>query len=814
MASVSSNCISRVAMFYTPYARWHALKDAFENKRASQEEASALRCVTHYIPRFLSLPCVCLPNSYPSAYPLRPPNSTQLQHKAIVMVSFSLGTKKSTGKPVPSPLSSLSPPPFPSSTSSPPANSPADDNGSLLMSFDDVSVVAAGSARPASSPPRMPLSQRPSPYDFLGANDSAVDEEAMTHPRISHSPQQQQHQRQNEEHTDHLSHAFAEIGSGGSGESSYVFSTTNGVSPRLLTTQRVAYALNSPSTYTTRFTPSSTKSSASSFSSPSISSSSRSFFQISGGPMELAVSQPTIQNVALLHRMALIHKRKLCEEVEVRAEAACAALSASMREREEKEGGGGGAGGEGGREGGMANFGMTAPKAAWRETEGGGEGHLGKSLGGHFLQQQHRQHQHHQQQQQILRRQGSSISSSRSSSSRSSEEDAAPSHSHRPGALAGGRGGGGGTKPGVYEKKLSWALVDGPPTPSNHTQDPVPGKGGIEVREGGKVGGILSPEEPGSGWEMSKEPSLDMAVFRREGEKGREEVGGKKQQKKDEDDEDGGEGGHLFPKVEAGNGVMALSSLDEEGEDEDEDEDEDGGEGNRQSAPAKQPSLTTSTPPSSSSSAFSSLGPSSLPSSSSSTSPSSSSSPTPAPDPGVASRASVARRKRLSLDLRPDDIKNVQSQANVQAIAAQRYYAAEKAEKERNVKAAAADGGGVTGAGMEGGMVEGLVEKEELREAGLNSEVSRQGEGGGRGWNGEREGGMRGNTDRWNIRSGRIDVEGLFKISSSGIVFANDERHHHSPLVNREGGNQFIELMELGAGNGGAVFKVGRGGEG
>lgn len=67
---------------------------------------------------------------------------------------------------------------------------------------------------------------------------------------------------------------------------------------------------------------------------------------------------------------------------------------------------------------------------------------------------------------------------------------------------------------------------------------------------------------------------------------------------------------------------------------------------------------------------------------------------------------------------------------------------------------------------------------------------------------------MRGNPDRWNIRSGRIDVEGLFKISSSGIVFANDERHHHSPLVNRQGGNQFIELMELGAGNGGAVYKA------
>jgi len=69
---------------------------------------------------------------------------------------------------------------------------------------------------------------------------------------------------------------------------------------------------------------------------------------------------------------------------------------------------------------------------------------------------------------------------------------------------------------------------------------------------------------------------------------------------------------------------------------------------------------------------------------------------------------------------------------------------------------------------------------------------------------------MQSNPDRWNIKSGRIDVEGLFKISSTGIVFANDERHHHSPLINREGGNNFIELMELGAGNGGAVFKVSR----
>ncbi len=39
-----------------------------------------------------------------------------------------------------------------------------------------------------------------------------------------------------------------------------------------------------------------------------------------------------------------------------------------------------------------------------------------------------------------------------------------------------------------------------------------------------------------------------------------------------------------------------------------------------------------------------------------------------------------------------------------------------------------------------------------------------------------------------------------------GIVFANEERLHGAPL-NRNG-NNFIELMELGQGNGGAVFKA------
>jgi hypothetical protein len=34
--------------------------------------------------------------------------------------------------------------------------------------------------------------------------------------------------------------------------------------------------------------------------------------------MELAVAQPTIQNVALLHRMALVQRRTLHEEVQVR----------------------------------------------------------------------------------------------------------------------------------------------------------------------------------------------------------------------------------------------------------------------------------------------------------------------------------------------------------------------------------------------------------------------------------------------------------------------------------------------------------------
>ena len=42
---------------------------------------------------------------------------------------------------------------------------------------------------------------------------------------------------------------------------------------------------------------------------------------------------------------------------------------------------------------------------------------------------------------------------------------------------------------------------------------------------------------------------------------------------------------------------------------------------------------------------------------------------------------------------------------------------------------------------------------------------------------------------------------------TQGIVFANEERHHSAPLVNRNG-NNFIELMELGQGNGGAVFKA------
>lgn len=44
-------------------------------------------------------------------------------------------------------------------------------------------------------------------------------------------------------------------------------------------------------------------------------------------------------------------------------------------------------------------------------------------------------------------------------------------------------------------------------------------------------------------------------------------------------------------------------------------------------------------------------------------------------------------------------------------------------------------------------------------------------------------------------------------IMLQGIVFANEERHHAAPLVNRNG-NNFIELMELGQGNGGAVFKA------
>lgn len=89
----------------------------------------------------------------------------------------------------------------------------------------------------------------------------------------------------------------------------------------------------------------------------------RQVFTISGGAMELAVAQPTIQNVALLHRMALVQRRKLHEEVQVRQEA----LGITMG------GAGVGSAGGGGSDGPGPNLGMTTPKHALGLACGGEE---------------------------------------------------------------------------------------------------------------------------------------------------------------------------------------------------------------------------------------------------------------------------------------------------------------------------------------------------------------------------------------------------------------------------------------------------------
>lgn len=94
----------------------------------------------------------------------------------------------------------------------------------------------------------------------------------------------------------------------------------------------------------------------------------RQVFQISGGAMELAVAQPTIQNVALLHRMALVQRRKLHEEVQMRQEAMGLTC-------------GGGSGGLGAAVEGAAHavgfsLGMTTPKplsCGGEEEHGAGE---------------------------------------------------------------------------------------------------------------------------------------------------------------------------------------------------------------------------------------------------------------------------------------------------------------------------------------------------------------------------------------------------------------------------------------------------------
>jgi hypothetical protein len=187
--------------------------------------------------------------------------------------------------------------------------------------------------------------------------------------------------------------------------------------------------------------------------------------------------------------------------------------------------------------------------------------------------------------------------------------------------------------------------------------------------------------------------------------------------------------------------------------------------------------------------------------------------------PPPSQRASVGggRRKHLSLELKSDDLQRAmtrhQHQMSAQEVAAKLGAVVEgngeggEAERERG----------------EGLMLPGAAEADGLAPAIAISP------GGARGSAGA------GPADRWSIRSGRIDVDGLFKISSKvcivlvfdasilsscphlyltqnthqtqGIVFANEERHHSAPLVNRNG-NNFIELMELGQGNGGAVFKA------
>lgn len=679
---------------------------------------------------------------------------------------------KSGTKP-PKPLRSPSSSPTTAYPSPVTSQSSSTVDNSLLLSFDEEPVMIENSKHGCLQ--SFPESDRVPAHDFLGANDDTTEGgkspcNARVHPQkeeddyqqdfiIQEGPNQEQQQQQEGVHhhqenanMERLSQSLRDVGSGALG--------SNNSSPRLLTTQRVAHALNSPSLYTTRFTPSSKTSSAS--------STGRSFFQISGGPMELAVSQPTIQNVALLRRMALVQKRKLYEEVEARAEAANAAMTASMREREAREGEG--VFEEGKEDGSIpTNLGMTAPKVAWAGSQGIGMGecggnslHLGKSSGGQLfpLKQQHA----------AFGRQGSSNDSD------SPRLRALP---RQPDGLNVGLGHEKGVK-GRYEKKLSWAIPECPPTPTPHTQ-PAPDDF-TEIRKEM----LLPPEHPESGWEMSKEPSLDMAVFRH-GVNDEERT-----RKQEKEVQSPGANSEKATEGHSIAGIMpALSSLEEEDDDEDDQKDSQwkAKDVNEDSSIFKH--LPSTLPPDHSAlSSPNSCALSPLDSQASRLSP-------PTLDPAAASRASVARRKRLSLDLRPDDILKVRSHANVQAIAAQRYYAAEKEEKEKERLT------GVTGAGdgIDGTMSESVStlptpESDEL----ASQEVSER--------RGEKDDAIVSNADKWNIKSGRIDVEGLFKISSTGIVFANDERHHQSPLISKDGGNNFIELVELGAGNGGAVFKV------
>lgn len=88
---------------------------------------------------------------------------------------------------------------------------------------------------------------------------------------------------------------------------------------RLRATERVATALSSPNSSShNRAHGLTVKQLPPTPGSAGAGATTRQVFQISGGAMELAVAQPTIQNVALLHRMALVQRRKLHEEVQVR----------------------------------------------------------------------------------------------------------------------------------------------------------------------------------------------------------------------------------------------------------------------------------------------------------------------------------------------------------------------------------------------------------------------------------------------------------------------------------------------------------------